>query len=82
MMRADDPILTMPPSLTAAAAQSFNAANAAHRGGRWQEALADFEAALGHDASLAQAHLGRARCLVQLGQTLAAREAFAACLRL
>ena len=82
MMRADAPILTMPPSLTAAAAQSFNAANAAHRGGRWQEALADFEAALGHDASLAQAHLGRARCLVQLGQTLAAREAFAACLRM
>ncbi len=82
MLRADGPISTMPPSLTAAAAQSFNAANAAHRGGRWQEALAGFEAALGHDASLVPAHLGRARCLVQLGQTQAAREAFAACLRI
>ncbi len=66
----------------ARAAQSFNAANAAHRAGRWQEALAGFDDALGHDASLASAHLGRARCLVQLGQWMPAREAFAACLRL
>jgi protein O-GlcNAc transferase len=70
------------PASAALAAQSFNAANADHRAGRWQEALSGFEAALGLDANLAPAQLGRARCLVQLGQWMPAREAFAACLRL
>ncbi len=64
------------------AAHAFNAANAAYRAGRWEEALSGFEASLGYNPSLATAHLGRARCLVQLGQWKGAREAFAACLRL
>lgn len=74
--------MARPPTVSHLAAESFNTANAAHRAGRWQEALSGFEVALGHDSGLAPAHLGRARCLVQLGQSMPAREAFAACLRL
>ena len=60
----------------------FNTANAQYRDGAWLQALASYSAALAADATLAPAHLGRARCLVQLGEATAAGEAFADLLRL
>lgn len=64
------------------AAATFNTANAAWRSGDWAGALAGYTHAVQLEPTLAEAHLGRARCLVQLGEWMAAREAFAATLRL
>jgi predicted O-linked N-acetylglucosamine transferase (SPINDLY family) len=64
-----------------AAALAFNAANAAWREERWQVALEAYSAAVAAAPSLVDAHLGRARCLVKLGQLMAARAAFADLLR-
>jgi predicted O-linked N-acetylglucosamine transferase (SPINDLY family) len=61
---------------------AFNAGNAAWRAGSWDEARTGFEAALADSPQLAEAHLGHARCLVKLGDLMAAREAFARLLRL
>ena len=61
---------------------NFNQANAHWRAGRWEAALADYDAALAQVSDFAPAHLGRARCLVQLGQFNLAREAFTDSLRL
>jgi protein O-GlcNAc transferase len=63
------------------AAQAFNTANAAWRTQDWAAALASYTQACELDPAMALAHLGRARCLVRQGQTMAAREAFAVCLR-
>ena len=63
-------------------AEAFNAGNAAWRRDDWAQALAAYSEAASLAPDLAPAHLGRARCLVKLGQAMAAREAFAACLRL
>lgn len=71
-----------PTEIQATAARMFNAANAAFRSGALKEALAGFEKALLADAALTPAHLGRARCLVKLGEWMPARDAFATVLRL
>lgn len=60
----------------------FNTGNQAWRSGDPALALEHYSQASLLNPSLAVAHLGRARCLVQLGQLMAAREAFAAALRL
>lgn len=60
----------------------FNAGNRAWREQRVEEALAHYEKSCQLNPGLVQAHLGRARCLVKLGQWLPAREAFASVLRL
>ena len=62
--------------------QAFNAGNAAWRQGNWAHALAAYVEAVAQAPGLTAAHLGRARCLVKLGDGAAAREAFAAVLRL
>jgi protein O-GlcNAc transferase len=64
------------------AAQCFNLGNAAYKAKRWAEALTDFRAALDLQPGLVPAELQVARCLVQLGEAMAAREAFATVLRL
>ena len=64
------------------AAQRFNLGNQAFRGKDWTLALSRYEEALALNAKFELAQLGRARSLVRLGQTTAAREAFAAVLRL
>jgi predicted O-linked N-acetylglucosamine transferase (SPINDLY family) len=66
----------------AQAAQGFNRGNAAFRAQRWHEALADFQLALTLQPELVPAALQTARCWVQLGSLMAAREAFAVVLRL
>jgi predicted O-linked N-acetylglucosamine transferase (SPINDLY family) len=66
----------------ALAAQAFNAANAAFREQRWAEALALASQAVGLDAGLVVAHVLQARCHVRLDKLDAARDAFAAALRL
>lgn len=60
----------------------FNTGNAAWREGDVQGALAAYERTCLMSPLFASAHLGRARCLVKLGQWMHAREAFAAVLRL
>ena len=60
----------------------FNAGNQAWRNGDHDLALASYTQATGLKPGLALAHLGRARCLVKLGQWMPAREAFAMVLRL
>jgi protein O-GlcNAc transferase len=60
----------------------FNAGNQAWRRGDPALALEHYSQASLLNPALTVAHLGRARCLVQLGQMMAAREAFAAVLRL
>ena len=65
-----------------AAAQAFNESNAAYKKGEWEQALACANKALTHHAGLLPAWLMKARCLVQLGQWMPAREAFAQTLRL
>ncbi len=69
------------PAGWAEAAASFSGANAAWRNGQWQAALQGYEDALQRAPGLAEAHLGRARCLVRQGQWMPAREAFASVLR-
>lgn len=64
------------------AALAFNEANAAYKTGDWQQALLCAENALAAHAGLVPAHFMKARCLVKLGQAMAAREAFAQTLRL
>ncbi len=64
------------------AAMAFNEANAAYKTGDWHKALLCAENALTAHAGLVPAHFMKARCLVKLGQTMAAREAFAQTLRL
>ena len=64
------------------AAQAFNAANAAFKNGNVQAALQACDAALQHDGTLVPAALLKARCLVRLGEWMAAREAFAQTLRM
>ena len=63
-------------------ALAFNTANAAFREARFEDALHGFDQALRLQPALSLAHLGRARCLVKLGDWMPAREAFAAVLRL
>ena len=63
-------------------AEAFNAGNAAWRQGNWAQALAAYDEAVAQAPALAVAHLGRARCLVKLGEVAGAREAFASVLRL
>ena len=70
------PIMISTPN-EAAAATAFNEANAAYKKGGWAQALSCAEKALMAHEGLIPAHFMRARCLVQLGQTMAAREAFA-----
>lgn len=65
-----------------AAAQAFNAGNAAFKKGEWAQALTMATQALAHDESLVPAWLMKARCLVCLSQWMPAREAFAQTLRL
>jgi protein O-GlcNAc transferase len=65
-----------------AAANAFNQSNAAYKKGEWEQALACASEALTHNAGLVPACLMKARCLVQLGQWMPAREAFAQTLRL
>jgi protein O-GlcNAc transferase len=60
----------------------FNAANQAWREHNAEEALNLYSYAALLNPSLVLAHLGRARCLVQLSRWMPAREAFAAVLRL
>ncbi len=62
--------------------QTFNQANADWRAGRWEAALAGYEAASALVPDLVPARLGSARCLVRLGRLGPARTAFAATLRL
>ncbi len=64
------------------AAMAFNEANAAYKTGDWHKALLCAENALTAHAGLVPANFMKARCLVKLGQTMAAREAFAQTLRL
>jgi protein O-GlcNAc transferase len=64
------------------AANAFNQSNAAYKKGEWEQALACASEALTHNAGLVPACLMKARCLVQLGQWMPAREAFAQTLRL
>lgn len=64
------------------AANVFNEANAAYKQGEWAQALIAAETALEAHDGLVPAHLIKARCLVRLGQLMAAREAFAQTLRL
>jgi predicted O-linked N-acetylglucosamine transferase (SPINDLY family)/Tfp pilus assembly protein PilF len=64
------------------AAEAFNTANAAWRKSEWVEALQWYQQAARLNPSLANAHLGMARCFVKLADWPEAREAFAACLRL
>ncbi|MEY4563330.1 MAG: hypothetical protein RLZZ618_2607 [Pseudomonadota bacterium] len=73
---------TPPTAPTPQAAEAFNQANAAYRAGDWMAALAGYSAALGLQGQFADAALQRARCLVALGRTAEAREAFAQTLRL
>jgi protein O-GlcNAc transferase len=61
---------------------AFNAGNQAWRDQQFSQALAHYSQAAELEPTLALAQLGRARCLVALGEWMAAREAFAACLRL
>ena len=61
--------------------ERFNAGNAAWRSQDWQEALAQYEAALALAPEFELALLGRARALVKLCQWRPAREAFASLLR-
>jgi protein O-GlcNAc transferase len=65
-----------------AAANAFNQSNAAYKKGEWEKALACANDATTHHAELMPACLMKARCLVQLGQWMPAREAFAQTLRL
>jgi len=65
-----------------AAALAFNAGNAAYKKSEWAQALALATQALAHHDGLIPAWLMKARCLVQLGQWMPAREAFAQTLRL
>jgi protein O-GlcNAc transferase len=60
----------------------FNAANQAWREHNAELALKLYTEAIRLNPKLSSAHFGRARCLIQQGQWLPAREAFAACLRL
>lgn len=69
-------------SLDETSVQAFNAGNAAFRAGQWEVALTSLEAALTHTPQMAAAALLHARCLVQLGRWMPAREAFAHTLRL
>ena len=71
-----------PQEIEHAAAQAFNAGNAAYKNGEWAQALALATQALAHHDGLIPAWLMKARCLVQLGQWLPAREAFAQTLRM
>ena len=64
-----------------AAAQAFNAGNAAYRDSQWPQALALYEQALQLDAQMVPAWLQKARTLVRQGELMAAREAFAQTLR-
>ncbi len=64
------------------AAVCFNRGNAAFRAQQWAEAVIDFQDALLQQPDLAPAALQAARCLVKLGDFMAAREAFAKVLRL
>lgn len=66
----------------AAAVQAFNTGNAAFRGRQWQQALGFYEQALQLDAQMVPAWLQKARALVNQGEQMAAREAFAQTLRL
>jgi predicted O-linked N-acetylglucosamine transferase (SPINDLY family) len=59
----------------------FNRANGAFRKGSPAEALVDLDAALALAPELEPALVLRARCLVQTGELMAAREAFARLLR-
>jgi len=77
-----EPLASPATPISPAAASAFNAGNAAWRADAWDEARAGFETALAHCPQLAAAHLGRARCLVKLGELMAAREVFAHVLRL
>lgn len=63
-------------------ARVFNAANDAFQRSRYEDALGGFDRALSLHPTLVVAQLGRARCLVKLGEWMRAREAFAAVLRL
>jgi predicted O-linked N-acetylglucosamine transferase (SPINDLY family) len=60
----------------------FNTGNQAWRQKQVAEALAAYTKATQLNPTLAMAHLGRARCLVKLGEWMPARDAFAAVLRL
>jgi predicted O-linked N-acetylglucosamine transferase (SPINDLY family) len=62
--------------------REFNDGNRAWRNDNHEQALALYTHATWLNPALVLAHLGRARCLVQLGQWMLAREAFAAVLRL
>ncbi len=64
-----------------AAAEAFNKGNQAFRERKWQLALNEFDISLSIDPDLEPAALQRARCLVNLGYWIPAREAFSYTLR-
>lgn len=77
--------VTKPPSVAQqqiAGSAEFNAGNHAWRERKLDEALAHYQEACRLNPNLVPSHLGRARCLVQLGRLMPAREAFAAVLSL
>jgi predicted O-linked N-acetylglucosamine transferase (SPINDLY family) len=69
-------------ALKAQAAAAFNRGNAAFRESRWVDALEFAERAIALNPSLPIAHVLKARCHARLGDLTAARDAFAAALRL
>ena len=74
-------VMNTPPN-EMAAAKAFNQSNAAFKAENWVLALDLATQALSHHQGLIPAWLMKARCLVQLGQWMPAREAFAQTLRL
>lgn len=76
------PVSTPQGDAATQAALAFNAGNAAFREARWQDALNRAREAIALNPDLVVAHLLQARCQVNLNNLEAARDAFAAVLRL
>lgn len=62
------------------AAEAFNAANAAYRSERWEDARRNADRAISIDAALVPAHVLKARALRAMGKLAAARDAYDAAL--
>ncbi|MEM6497386.1 MAG: tetratricopeptide repeat protein [Pseudomonadota bacterium] len=67
---------TQPSEVSAAAARSFNEANAAYRSGDFETALGCADKALTESSDFGMAHLMRARCLSALNELSDARSAY------
>lgn len=77
----DHPDAALALDMPVAAVEAFNQANAHFKAGRWSEARAGYESALQQAPQMEAAALQWARCLVHLGDGVAARDAFSQMLK-